>query len=110
LLYETTKELTSFRDVVNNLNESEETNWILLSTGGWHGTNQTLDDCERILKGDDEKWTEQGAYITVFIILPESVTIKWGEVRLKNLNEVEWLRRKVRKSLESISNSQEGNQ
>ena len=107
--YEIVKELTSFRDVVNHFKEASEPSYLLLSTEGWHGSNWTLNDCERILKDEDEVWTTKGAYITVFIVCPQSVTLRWGNVRLKTQQEIDWLRKRQAESLELINRSQEGN-
>lgn len=104
--YEVVKEITSFRDIVNHFKEQSEPSLLLLSTEGWHGSDWTLDDCERILKDEDEVWTTKGAYITVLILSPVSVSLKWGNVRIKTLQEVEWLRKKVKESLDRILETQ----
>ena len=104
--YEVVKEITSFRDIANHFKEDGDS-YLLLGTGGWHGSNWTLADCERILNDEDEIWTTQGAYITVFIIQPALVSLKWGNVKLKNMAEVEWLRKKVKDSVDRLRESQE---
>jgi hypothetical protein len=109
MTYEIVKELTSFRDVVNHYKDNAEENWLFLSTGGWHGTGQTLDDLVRILDGKDEIWKPEGAYVTVLILDPATVTLRWGEIRVKNKTEVEWLRAKVNETINLIRLSQEGN-
>jgi hypothetical protein len=105
--YEVVNELTSFRDVAALLKTNNS--WVFLGTGGWHGTSMSLDDCDSILRGDHEKWLPGGAYITVFIIDPAKVSVKWGEIHLRNLNEVEYLREKVAETLEKIKESQQNN-
>lgn len=109
--YQTVNELTSFRDVVMHFQNAEPDaeNMILLSTGGWHGSYKTLDDCERILKNQDKDWLPGGAYVTVLIIDTKNVSMKWGEIRLKTLSEVEWLRNKIRETLDLIPITQEAN-
>lgn len=104
--YEVVKEVTSFRDIVNHFKEYKDS-YLLLGTGGWHGSNWTLADCERILNNEDEIWTTQGAYITVFIIQPELISIKYGNVKLKNMSEVEWLRKKLKDSIDRLNQEQE---
>jgi hypothetical protein len=109
--YEIVKEITSVREVQNIMRENgvDNNNWLFLGTGGWHGTNKTLDDCERILKGEDETWLPGGAYVTVLLINPKAVSIRWGEVHVRTLNEANWLREKVRETLDIIPITQEGN-
>lgn len=105
--YETVKEVTNFRDVAAIM--KEEGNWLFVGTGGWHGTSMSLDDCVRILKGEDDKWLPGGAYVTVFIVNPARVTLRWGEIKLKNQNEVDYLRSKIKETLLEIEDSQTGN-
>jgi hypothetical protein len=105
--YQVVQELTSFRDVAAILKEGES--WLFCGTEGWHGTRQTLADCERILRNKDSTWLPDGAYITVFIVNPKNVSIKWGEIHLRSLSEVEWLRERVRETLEKIQKDQEVN-
>lgn len=107
--YEIIKELITFRDVVNHYKEEGEGSWLFLSTEGFHGSDWTLADCERILKDEDKDFTPQGAYITVLILDPKAVSLKWGNVKLKNLQEVEWLRKRVKETLDKITKAQEAN-
>lgn len=106
--YEVIKEVINFREVVGYLNDDEDA-FILIGTGGYHGTHKTLSDCERILKDKDETWLPGGASATILIINPREVTVRWGEIHIRNLKEVEWLRKKVREGLEKISITQEDN-
>ena len=105
--YQVVKEVTNFRDVAKLM--KEEGNWLFIGTGGWHGTSMTLDDCVRIMKGEDETWLPDGSYVTVFIVNPKAVSIRWGEIKLKAENEVEYLRNKVIETMESVTFSQIGN-
>jgi hypothetical protein len=109
--YEVVQEIMNFRDVLSHFGENgaDTENWLFCSTQGWHGTYKTLNDCERIIKGEDETWLPKGAYITVLIIEPKAVRIKWGEIHVKHLDQVEWLRKRVRETLDAISITQEGN-
>lgn len=108
--YETVQELITFRDVVAALPEGNVDNdhWFLVGTGGWHGSYTTLDDCELILRDAHPTWKKDGAYITVLVINPKEVTIKCGQVHLKNLSEVAWCRQQVSATLDIISITQEG--
>jgi hypothetical protein len=106
--YEVIDEVINFRAVVDYLNSNEDA-FTILSTGGWHGTNKTLDDCEKIINDEDPNWLPGGASVTVLIIDPAKVCVRWGEIKLKDLNQVAWLRKKVQESVDRISISQEGN-
>lgn len=107
--YEVIKEVINFREVASYFNEDNGESFLLCSTGGWHGTHRSLNDCERILKGKDEIWAPGGASITVLIINPSKVTIRWGEIRITKQNEIEWLRKKTRETLEKLNIEQEEN-
>jgi len=106
--YEVIKELTNFREVLAALNDDEDA-FLLLSTGGWHGTKRTLDDCERILKNEDPDWLPGGASVTVLIINPDKVYVRWGDIKIKDMNQVNELRKRQTESIDRISISQEGN-
>lgn len=103
--YEVVKELITFRDVAAAVKENPDL-WIFCGTEGWHGTKISLNECEAMIKGKHETWTAGGAYITVFLIDPKRVSIKWGEVSLKTINEIEWLRKKVEFTVQAIMESQ----
>lgn len=101
--YEVVSEITSFRDVTALMKDESAGNLLLVGTGGWHGSKRTLADADRIIRGDDTTWLPSGAYITVFVLNPEKVSINWGEIHVKTLNEVEWLREKVTASLDFLN-------
>jgi hypothetical protein len=103
------EEITSFRDVVDHFENAGEDEAIILlvGTGGYHGNRWTLNDLERILKGEDDKWKGDYVFATVLILNPADVIVKWGEVKIKSLNEVEYLRKKVRETI-SLVLQQEG--
>ncbi len=110
--YAVVKEINSVREVQNVMRDSggvHNNNWLFLGTGGWHGTNKNLEDCERILKGEDETWLPDGAYVTVLIVNPKDVTIRWGEVHVRSLKEVIWLRERIIETLDIIPITQDGN-
>jgi hypothetical protein len=108
----TLEEIRTFRDVFNHFEDvgADEANWLFLSTGGYHGSKQTLEDMERILRGEDETWLPNGAHLTVLIVCPEATSMKWGTIHIKNKNEIEYLRKRVKETMEIIPKTQEGNQ
>jgi len=111
-MYEVT-EITSIQEIrklfPNGI--ADRNNWILLSTGGIHGSTETLDDLEYILRGEvpenppmsNGKW-----FITVFIVFPKYCAICYGEIAI-GLEDVQYLRKLVRSTLENIVKSQGGN-
>lgn len=101
--YHVVNEVTSFRDVSALMKDESAGNLLLIGTGGWHGTKRSLSDADRIIRGEDPVWLPSGAYITVFILNPEKVSINWGEIHVKTLNEVEWLREKVTQSVHFLT-------
>lgn len=107
-------EITNLREL-KELWSDEQEKWLLLSTGGHHGTYLTLDDIESILRGESAFSEEvNGKYwITILLIYPSSMrhlefNIRWGDIPI-DLEEVQWLRERVRESLLAIEFSQEGN-
>ena len=102
--YNIVKEITNFRELSAILKDNDF--WVFVGMGGWHGTNSSLDDAERILRGEDLTLTPAGAYVTVFVVDPVAVSIRWGEIRLKSLKEVDFLREKVSQTVFSVSRSQ----
>lgn len=110
MTYEVIQELINFRDVVAAFPDgiADNEHWLIVGTGGWHGSYTTLDDCELILRDAHPTWKKDGAYITVLVINPKDVTIKWGQVHLKNLSEVSWCRQQVKATLDIIQITQEG--
>lgn len=90
---------------------ADERSWIFLSTGGIHGSTNTIEDAEYILRGEDmdEQPLPNGkTLITVLIVHPATCVLRWGEVQV-NMEDLNYLRKLVRSTIESIHNSQGGN-
>jgi hypothetical protein len=90
---------------------TNERQWILLSTGGLHGSFTSIEDAEYILRGEDPKkqpLSNGRTMITVLIVKPVSCTLLWGEVQV-NMDDLKFLRKLVRNSLQTIEKSQKGN-
>ena len=112
-MHYTVQELTSIQELRKFFPNgvANELNWILCSTGGIHGNDYSLDDAEYILRGEDPKnlpLPNKKTYITVLYVLPRMCSIMYGEIQV-NLEDINYLRRLVRSSLEYINKSQEGN-
>lgn len=89
---------------------ADKNNWIFLSQKCFHGTDETLDEIERILLGQGKARPLDGKYwtVTVLILCPRLTTVKWGYVDI-TINDIEFLRGLVRSTLEVVRESQEGN-
>jgi len=90
---------------------ADERNWIFLSTGGIHGSDNTIIDAEYILRGEDpdeEPLSNGRTLITVLIVHPATCVLRWGEVQV-NMDDLNYLRKLVRSSIDSIHYSQGGN-
>lgn len=108
-------EITNLRELKELWSDESLEKWLLLSTGGWHGTYLTLDDIESILRGESQFSEEvNGKYwVTILLIYPQNArhlefNIRWGDIPI-DLEEIMWLRERVRESLLKIEFSQEGN-
>lgn len=85
--------------------------WILASTGGIHGSRDKLDEIEYILRGEVEKvkpLNNNKWFITILVIEPERCILRWGEIQV-NLEDISFLRKLIRASIEYIQSSQGGN-
>ncbi|MFI5405130.1 MAG: hypothetical protein ACHQ1D_01315 [Nitrososphaerales archaeon] len=107
------KEIRSVQEIYtmfpNGIADSR--NWIFLSTGGVHGTDNTIDDAEYILRGEDldeEPLPNGRTLITVLIVQPTACVLLWGEVQV-NMDDLTYLRGLVRSTIINIHNSQGGN-
>ena len=90
---------------------ADQRNWIFLSTGGVHGSLNTIEDAEYILRGEDpdeEPLPNGRTLITVLIVRSAACMLLWGEVQV-NMDDLQYLRKLVRSSLENIHESQGGN-
>lgn len=85
-------------------------NWVFLSNQCFHGTNDTLDKIERILLGQDRIRPIDGKYwtVTVLILCTRTTVVKYGYINV-TIDDIEYLRRLVRTTLERIKESQLGN-
>jgi len=90
---------------------ADKRNWIFLSTGGIHGTFNTIEDAEYILRGEDlnqEPLPNGRTLITVLIVQPQRCVLRWGDIQV-NMEDLNYLRKLVRSSLENITDGQGGN-
>lgn len=90
---------------------ADERNLIFLSTGGIHGSKRTIEDCEYVLRGEDEfiePLANGKTLITVLIVHPAPCVLRFGEVQV-NMEDLNYLRQLVRSTIESIHYSQGGN-
>ena len=108
-------EINTLRELKEIFSDESVEKWLLLSTGGFHGTYLTLDDVESIIRGESAFSEDvNGKYwITILVIYPtkvsyEELSFQYGDISI-SLEDVQWLREKVRESLEKIKESQEGN-
>lgn len=101
-------EIKSFLELKNFVENNEC--WLLLSTGGFHGTTIKLDELESIIR-DEHQLTEainDRYFITVLIIQPEYAILRYGDIPV-GIGDIQWLRENTRLSLEKIKESQIGN-
>ena len=90
---------------------ADERNWIFLSTGGAHGSFNTIEDAEYIIRGEDtdeEPLPNGKTLITVLIVHTKTCVLRWGEVQV-SMDDLTYLRRLVRSTIENIQYSQGGN-
>jgi len=75
--------------------EADEMNLVLFSTSGIHGTYNTIEQAEKHLKEpeNDNYFGE----VTFILIQPRIVCMRYGNVRPKNQNEIDYLK-KLRQS------------
>jgi hypothetical protein len=108
-------EINTMRELREIWGKSDEEKWLFLSTGGYHGTHLTIDDLESILHNESE-FSEDvvGKYwLTILVLFPKKLStfeliIRWGDVAV-DLNDAQWLRERVRETLQLVADSQEGN-
>lgn len=108
------EELRTIKDLKDiYLNNKVEDAWLFLSTEGEHGTKLKLDDLEIILRGE-HNLTESvnGRYwITALVVFPKRVYgnfLSFGEIII-DMDDIQWLRDKVRETLIEVEASQYGN-
>jgi hypothetical protein len=101
-------EIRNFQELRTFLDENDC--WMLLSTGGFHGTTIKLDEIESIVK-DEHQLTEaigDKYFVTVLVIQPEYAILRYGDIAV-GINDIAYLRKYVNRSLKKIKESQEGN-
>lgn len=90
--------------------KADTLNWFVASTSGVHGTYTTLDQIEQAWDiTDTENENYVGSYITVEVILPRMVRLIYGDIELKSKEQIAYLRKLVKSSIEAITESQKGN-
>ncbi len=104
----TIKEL---RDIYNE--HTPKSAWLFLSLGGYHGTRLTLDDLELLLvdqsniaKSVNGRW-----WISALVVYPKRTSVhilEYAEIMV-DMDDVQWLREKVRETLVEVEASQYGN-
>jgi hypothetical protein len=87
--------------------------WLFLSLRSEHGTNLTLDDLELILVDQHNLTTSvNGRYwVSILIVYPDRTsaqTLHFAEVMI-DMDDISWLRDKVRETLVEVEASQYGN-
>lgn len=98
-----------------------ELNWLFVGTSGVHGTYRTLDDAEKLLtegrdREDLSKWELERGWdepqdrvdVTIQIIHPRLVVMRYGELTITTVEQIDWLRDQVEKSIEGVLSLQEG--
>ena len=78
---------------------ADEMNWLFGSTSGVHGSYDTLDSF----------WDAGEGIWTFVIVQPRRVTIRYGNVWVQNLEQLDKLRRLVDQTLSAVIRSQDGN-
>ena len=109
--YEELRTIKDLKDIYETHKVSEA--WLFLSLGGFHGTNLTLDDLELILedqsnitKSVNGKW-----WVTILVVFPfktSFASLTFGDISV-DLDDIQWLREKVRETLVEVEASQYGN-
>lgn len=106
------QEITNMRDVREIFPDgiANRYNWVFLSNQCFHGTNETLDKVEEILLGQDPIKPIDGRYwsITILILCTRTTVVKYGYINV-TIDDVEYLRRLVRTTLDIIKETQTGN-
>jgi len=111
-MYETIeiRSMQEIRDLFPN-GVADRNNWLMCSTSGPHGSSDTIDECEYILRGEvrDKAPLSNGkTIITVLMVKPRECILGWGEIQV-NMEDLNYLRKIVRSTLQWIEKSQGGN-
>lgn len=90
---------------------ADRNNWLMCSTGGVHGSSDTIDECEYVLRGEmkDKAPLSNGkTIITVLVVKPRDCILMWGEIQV-NMEDLNYLRKLIRSSLLWMQETQKGN-
>jgi hypothetical protein len=85
--------------------KADELNWCFLSTSGVHRSYHTLDDMH-IPDEDDGTFFRN---VTVLVVHPRLVVLKYGHITVETDEDEKWLRGLVRSSVDAVRESQKGN-
>lgn len=87
--------------------EGNEMNFCLFSTSGVHGTYNTIEECEMYVKNPKElDEYNDPAYcnmLTFVTVQPRIVCIRWGNIYVTTLEEVEYLKNLRETSWRAVS-------
>lgn len=111
-LYPHVVEITTMREVKKSFEPGYDPNlnWLFVGTSALYGSSLSLDEIEEILL-DESEYSEAvngRYYVTILILHGRIPVIKYGEV-LASLEDIEWLRGVVRRTIIAIKESQDRN-
>jgi len=88
--------------------KANDMNWFIASTSGVHGTYETLDDIEEQLKNPniEEYGEDYIPTLTFQIIMPRMVCVSYGNVQVKNQDDVDYLRGLISSTVNAIADTQ----
>jgi hypothetical protein len=91
--------------------KANDLNWVFYSMSGVHGTYTTLDEIDAGEPDDDpeENLAPYQSELTVLVVHPRLVVLKYGNIRVHDKAEADWLRELVASSLAAVIKTQEGN-
>jgi len=84
------------------VNGANEYNWLFCSTGGVHGTEDSIQDLE------NDWHVEQDHLLTVLVVRPRLVSVRYGRISVTK-HDLSWIRDQVAATLQAIQISQCGN-
>lgn len=91
-------------------NGVDEFNLIIGSTGGVHGTSFTLDDIEKhwdIVDDKDDNY--YGRDFTYLVIHPRICVLRYGNIKMRTLDDIRWLRQLITNSVYVLQKDQYNN-
>jgi len=95
--------------------EANYLNFVLFSTSGVHGSYITIEEIERgMLKyGEDyvpdDDWPDDwnGRELTILLVQPRVVCLRYGNVLVESMDDINWLKRLRKSSFDAISEEDE---